>query len=83
MNKLRIALAFAAALLAAPIPAAAADLDALLTSALQDPAIPAMTVLVIRDGKVEGQAVRGVRAVGSLIPHGSPTPGTSAPTPRP
>lgn len=68
MNKLRIALAFAAALLAAPIPVAAADLDALLASALQDPAIPAMTVLVIRDGKVEGQAVRGVRAVGSPDP---------------
>lgn len=66
MTKLRAVLAFAAALLATP--AAAADLDALLATALQDPAIPAMTVLVIRDGKVAQQAVRGVRAAGRSDP---------------
>lgn len=43
----------------------AGDLDAQLASALKDRSIPAMAVLVIRDGKVDSQAVRGVRAAGS------------------
>jgi CubicO group peptidase (beta-lactamase class C family) len=42
----------------------AGDLDAQLASALKDRSIPAMAVLVIRDGKVDSQAVRGVRAAG-------------------
>jgi CubicO group peptidase (beta-lactamase class C family) len=43
----------------------ASELEAQLASALKDRSIPAMAVLVIRDGKVDGQAVRGVRAAGS------------------
>ena len=44
--------------------APAQDLGAMLDKALADRSIPAMAVLVIRDGRIEGQAVRGLRAAG-------------------
>lgn len=68
---LRLALAAAAlgaAFLAPPAALAQAppaNLDTLLATALEDRNIPAMAVLVIRDGKIAGQAVRGVRAADS------------------
>lgn len=67
MKKLMTAIALCGALLltaAAPVPRAADDLGAMLDKALEDRSIPAMAVLVIRDGKIEGQAVRGVRVLG-------------------
>ncbi len=68
--RLALAAAFGAAVLA---PAALAQtpparLDGLLANALEDRNIPAMAVLVIRDGKIAGQAVRGVRAADSPEP---------------
>jgi CubicO group peptidase (beta-lactamase class C family) len=42
-------------------PAAAADLEPILAKAMQGSKVPAMGLLVIREGKVEAQAVRGVR----------------------
>lgn len=68
MKKLMTAFALCGALFlgaAAPVPRAADDLGAMLDKALGDRSIPAMGVLVIRDGKVAGQAVRGVKALGS------------------
>ena len=49
-------------------PGRAEALNGLLDAALEDHSIPAMTVLVIRDGKIAGQAVRGVRAADSPDP---------------
>ncbi|HEY4942233.1 MAG TPA: serine hydrolase domain-containing protein [Rhizomicrobium sp.] len=43
------------------LPAAAADLGTVLASAMQGTNVPAMGVLVMIDGKVAGEAVRGVR----------------------
>lgn len=43
------------------LPARAADLDAVLADAMKETQAPALAVLVLRDGAVEGQAVRGVR----------------------
>lgn len=40
------------------------DLQATLTAAMQGQSVPAMGVLVIRDGKVSGEAVRGLRRLG-------------------
>jgi CubicO group peptidase (beta-lactamase class C family) len=48
--------------------AQAGDLDAVLAKALKDHTIPAMAVLVIRDGRIDQQAVRGVRAADSADP---------------
>lgn len=44
------------------------DLDARLAKALEDKTVPAMAVLVIRHGHIDGQAVRGVRASDSPEP---------------
>lgn len=41
------------------------ELQGMLAGALKDRSIPAMAVMVIRDGQVEAQAVGGVRAKGS------------------
>jgi CubicO group peptidase (beta-lactamase class C family) len=46
----------------------AGELDAVLATVLEDHHIPAMAVLVIRDGKIDQQAVRGVRAADSADP---------------
>jgi CubicO group peptidase (beta-lactamase class C family) len=46
------------------------EIDPLLAKALQDPSVPAIAALVIRDGKVAEQGVRGVRALGSPAPAG-------------
>ena len=46
----------------------AGDLDAVLARTLEDRNIPAMAVLVIRDGRIAEQAVRGVRAADSPDP---------------
>jgi len=56
-------------LLAAP-PAFAAepDLPAVLAQAMEGQTVPAVGVLVIRDGVVAGQAVRGVRVLGKAEP---------------
>lgn len=43
------------------LPAAATDLGTVLASAMQGSQVPAMGVLVMIDGKVAGEAVRGVR----------------------
>lgn len=45
----------------APVPAALGDLDDLLAKAMQGTKAPAMGVLIIRDGKIVGTAVRGLR----------------------
>lgn len=45
----------------------ASDVNGLLSKALEDRSIPAMAVLVIKDGKVEQQAVQGVRAMNSTV----------------
>lgn len=58
----RIAAALAATWLALSAPAAAAgDLNAILAKAMDGSKVPAMGILVIRDGKVADEAVRGVR----------------------
>lgn len=43
----------------------AGELDQLVAAALKDRSIPAMAITVIRDGKIDGQSVGGVRARGS------------------
>lgn len=48
--------------------ARAPRLNGLLDDALQDETVPAMGVLVIRDGAIAAQAVQGVRAADSLDP---------------
>ncbi len=55
------ALAASAAVIAFASTACAEDLDGQLAAAMKDSKIPAMGMLVIRDGKVVGEAVRGVR----------------------
>ena len=42
--------------------ARAHDLNAMLQQALADKSVPAMAILVIRDGKIDAQAQAGVRA---------------------
>ncbi len=50
-----------AILLAAGAPALAQDLPSLLATAMAGSKVPAMGVLVMRDGRTAGEAVRGVR----------------------
>lgn len=58
----RVSAAFAAACLCLCAGAASAgDLEPLLAKAMEGSNVPAMGMLVIRDGKVDGVAVRGVR----------------------
>lgn len=69
----RVFILFAASgALAAAAPAVALDdlpdLDAVLVAAMKDTQVPAMGILVIRDGKVAGEAQRGLRRVGSPDP---------------
>ena len=45
-------------------PAGAQDLNAVLTDAMKDSQVPAMGMLIIRDGKVSGEAQRGLRRIG-------------------
>jgi CubicO group peptidase (beta-lactamase class C family) len=45
----------------ATAPARAGDLDAVLTAAMDGTKVPAMGILILRDGKVAGEAVQGVR----------------------
>jgi hypothetical protein len=56
---------FLAPLLAASFvfagPASTADLGLILASAMESSKVPAMGVLTIRDDRVEGEAVRGMR----------------------
>lgn len=47
--------------------AQASDLNNLLNKALKDRSIPAMAVLIIKDGEVKQQAVQGVRAANSRV----------------
>lgn len=55
-------LAATLALTAAVAPARATTADSALVAAMQDRSVPAIAVLVIRDGRIAEQAVRGVRA---------------------
>ncbi len=55
-------------LAAAPASATEPDLPAVLTQAMEGQTVPAAGVLVIRDGSVTGQAVRGVRVLGKAEP---------------
>jgi CubicO group peptidase (beta-lactamase class C family) len=48
--------------------ARAEDLTPLLTKAMEGSKVPAMGVLVIRDGKVAGEAVRGLRRIDAADP---------------
>jgi len=69
MHKSFISICVATTVLAATGAAASAgELDELLAKALEDRSVPAMTVLVIRDGRIAEQAVRGVRAAGGQDP---------------
>mgnify|MGYP001547680922 CR=1 FL=1 len=63
-----IALLCLVALAATPARAQEAPLPEVLAQAMEGNAVPAMGILVIRDGKVVGQAVRGVRRVGEPAP---------------
>lgn len=57
-----LAAALIAVLLLAPAPPALAeDLTPVLAAAMAGTQVPAMAILVIQDGKIAGQAVRGVR----------------------
>ena len=49
-------------------PALADDLQPVLSAALQGTTVPAVGVLVIRDGKVDAMAVRGLREIGHPDP---------------
>ncbi len=65
----RLAISLVLFLLAAPSAwAADPDLPAVLTTAMADKTVPAVGVLVIRDGKVVDQAVRGARKLGAPEP---------------
>lgn len=44
------------------------ELQRMLKGALEDRSVPAMGVLVIRDGQIQAQAVAGIRAKGSTTP---------------
>ena len=55
------AIAAAVALGAGAAPSRAEDLNALIAATMRDTAVPAMGVVVIRDGVVAGETVRGVR----------------------
>lgn len=57
---IRLCVAVASFLLAS-MAVAADDIDAVLKAAMQDTKTPAMAALVMRDGKIAQQAVRGVR----------------------
>lgn len=46
------------------LPANAQDLNAVLTDAMKDFQVPAMGILIIRDGKIAGEAQRGLRRIG-------------------
>jgi CubicO group peptidase (beta-lactamase class C family) len=61
MTSRALALLSALLLWFAAAPAFAEDLDKVLASAMEGTKTPAMAVLVIRDGKIDGEAVRGVR----------------------
>lgn len=55
--------------LLAPIPALAqTDLQRVADEAVADGAVPALAVVVIKDGRVSGRAVAGVRAMGNAEP---------------
>ncbi len=56
------------ALVAAPARAQEVSLPETLAQAMEGKTVPAVGILVIRDGKVVGQAVRGVRRIGEPAP---------------
>lgn len=56
------------ALVAAPARAQEVSLPETLAQAMEGKTVPAVGILVIRDGKVVGQAVRGVRRIGEAAP---------------
>jgi CubicO group peptidase (beta-lactamase class C family) len=58
----------AAAVLLAGQAARAEDLAPVLAKAMEGSKVPAMGILVIRDGKVSGEAVRGLRRAGGAEP---------------
>lgn len=63
-----LALLCLVALAATPVRAQELSLPETLAQAMEGRTVPAMGVLVIRDGKVVGQAVRGVRRIGDPAP---------------
>lgn len=72
MKRLAAALVFCALAASAASAARAQepDLQVTLTAAMRETAVPAVGVLVIRDGQVAGQAARGVRRLGQPDPVG-------------
>jgi CubicO group peptidase (beta-lactamase class C family) len=63
-----LALVCLVALAASPVRAQEPSLPEVLVQAMDGKTVPAMGILVIRDGKVVGQAVRGVRRIGEPAP---------------
>lgn len=63
-----LALICLVALAASPARAQELSLPDVLAQAMDGKTVPAMGILVIRDGKVVGQAVRGVRRIGEPAP---------------
>jgi CubicO group peptidase (beta-lactamase class C family) len=68
MDRRAFVLLTASALASTAAPAmaldAVPDLDGVLAAAMKDSQVPAMGILVIRDGKIAGKAQRGLRRIG-------------------